>query len=85
MVAGDDIDGKRRHGKVGGAVLNLPGEESRQRSRSPIPAGHPSRRSRSPASYHRVPENVSRSLSPPDLRYEFQMNIEKQHSIMSKN
>ncbi|KAL4217596.1 regulating synaptic membrane exocytosis [Mactra antiquata] len=49
-----------------------PAPDRGQRSRSPAPdrdRGQGHARSRSPASHHRVPDTVARSLSPPDLRH----------------
>ncbi|XP_076083507.1 regulating synaptic membrane exocytosis protein 2-like isoform X11 [Mytilus galloprovincialis] len=57
---------ERSRGSRRGETLNIPGDKSSRRSRSPVPV-EPERsrhRSRSPSAFHHVPENVSRSLSP---------------------
>ncbi|XP_069106024.1 regulating synaptic membrane exocytosis protein 2-like isoform X3 [Argopecten irradians] len=69
----DDRNERRRLANKNNEMLSVPRDQvpsTHQSSRSPHPSekGHSSRtRSRSPSSYHRVPESVSRSLSPPEL------------------
>ncbi|XP_021377514.1 regulating synaptic membrane exocytosis protein 2-like isoform X2 [Mizuhopecten yessoensis] len=69
----DDRTERRRLSGKNNEMLSVPRDQApqtHQSSRSPHPPekGHSSRtRSRSPSSYHRVPESASRSLSPPEL------------------
>ncbi|XP_061180633.1 regulating synaptic membrane exocytosis protein 1-like isoform X4 [Saccostrea echinata] len=66
----EEHERSHRHPKTAVEKLSVPGEQSpHQRSTSPKPPDiHTRNRSRTPSSsYHRVPETVTRSLSPPDL------------------
>ncbi|KAK3088809.1 hypothetical protein FSP39_024004 [Pinctada imbricata] len=69
----EDQERRQKHSNFPAENLNVTSDQgqssSRQRSRSPIPSEvASSRRSRSPATYHCVPDQVSRSLSPPEIR-----------------
>ncbi|CAG2192916.1 unnamed protein product [Mytilus edulis] len=66
VIPGQEDLNERSRGSRRGETLNIPGDKSSRRSRSPVPV-EPERsrhRSRSPSAFHHVPENVSRSLSP---------------------
>lgn len=72
VTSREEHEHSHRHLKTAVEKLSVPGEQSSlPRTASPkTPDMHPRNRSRTPSSsYHRVPENASRSLSPPDLRY----------------
>ena len=70
VTSREEHERSHRHPKTAVEKLSVPGEQSStQRTTSPKPPDtHSRNRSRTPSSYHRVPENVTRSLSPPDLR-----------------
>ncbi|CAC5396535.1 RIMS2 [Mytilus coruscus] len=66
VIPGQEDLNERSRGSRREETLNIPGDKSSRRSRSPVPV-EPERsrhRSRSPSAFHHVPENVSRSLSP---------------------
>ncbi|XP_048727865.2 regulating synaptic membrane exocytosis protein 2-like isoform X2 [Ostrea edulis] len=69
VTSREEHERSHRHPKTAVEKLSVPGEQSlHQRATSPKPPDiHSRNRSRTPSSYHRVPENVTRSLSPPDL------------------
>ncbi|XP_052696396.1 regulating synaptic membrane exocytosis protein 2-like isoform X5 [Crassostrea angulata] len=70
VTSREEHEHSHRHPKTAVEKLSVPGEQSSlPRTASPkTPDMHPRNRSRTPSSsYHRVPENASRSLSPPDL------------------
>lgn len=72
VTSREEHEHSHRHPKTAVEKLSVPEEQSSlPRTASPkTPDMHPRNRSRTPSSsYHRVPENASRSLSPPDLRY----------------
>lgn len=73
VTSREEHEHSHRHPKTAVEKLSVPGEQSSlPRTASPkTPDMHPRNRSRTPSSssHHRVPENASRSLSPPDLRY----------------
>lgn len=71
VTSREEHEHSHRHPKTAVEKLSVPGEQSSlPRTASPkTPDMHPRNRSRTPSSssHHRVPENASRSLSPPDL------------------
>lgn len=73
VVGREDMERRRRAAYAQNDKLSVPDKggstgTSRQRSRSPGPQGAARSRSRSPGR-NRVPETVSRSLSPPEMRF----------------
>lgn len=71
VTSREEHEHSHRHPKTAVEKLSVPGEQSSlPRTASPkTPDMHPRNRSRTPSSssHHHVPENASRSLSPPDL------------------